>query len=272
VARWPEAIWQPGAPCSGTLNPRTVTLHHQAGNGNPYNVYISRRVSAHFWIPKTGQPYQHVDTNVQAWHGVAHNSVGLGIETEGCGSPPHADPLTEHQLNQFAALMAWAHHTHGIPLRLSESVTEPGLNYHRCAGGPATGCPCDVRKNARAEILRRAGATAPAPPTPPAPTAPSRWEDKNMILQDPKTGGVWVVADRAGAVWTYDGAPFLGGTNNPKMNAGNYPCVGIAAYRDASGDGYQLVLDWGDAGGGKSQDGGDRFRRYRFPRSGAGRV
>lgn len=170
MAKWPGARWESGAPCSGTLHPIAVCLHHQAGNGDPLGVYISRRVSAHFWLPYNGQPIQHVDTSVQAWHGVQHNAYSIGVETEGCGSPPNADPLNENQLNQFAALMKWANATHGIPLVLSEAVTTPGFNYHRCQGGPATGCPCDVRKNARAEILKRTG-SAPVSPTPtPPPT------------------------------------------------------------------------------------------------------
>lgn len=160
MARWSEAIWQPVAQCSGTLAPIAVCLHHQAGTGNPAPIYASRDVSAHFWLPRSGTPYQHVDTNVRAWHGVAHNDYSIGVETEGCGSAPHADPLTEHQLDTFAQLMRWAKQTHGIPLQLSESISQPGLNYHRCQGGPATGCPCDVRVNARSEILRRASGTS----------------------------------------------------------------------------------------------------------------
>jgi N-acetylmuramoyl-L-alanine amidase len=181
MARWPAARWEPGAPCSGTLRPVAVTLHHQAGSGNPLPVYKSRNVSAHFWIPRTGQPVQHVDTSVRAWHGVAHNDYGIGVETEGCGAPPHADPLTEHQLNMFADLMRWANQAHGIPLRLSESVTEPGLNYHRCKGGPATGCPCDVRVNARVEILRRAGGGASTPAPPQEEDLPLNNDDKAWI-------------------------------------------------------------------------------------------
>lgn len=174
MAKWSEAVWQPGSPQGGSLNPIAVCLHHQAGSGNPINVYKSRNVSAHFWLPKAGQPYQHVDTSVRAYHGVNHNGYSIGVETEGCGAAPHAEPLTEHQINTFARLMAWARATHGIPLQLSESISQPGLNYHRCQGGPATGCPCDARKNARAEILRRAGGAAPAPPsTAPAPTPPA---------------------------------------------------------------------------------------------------
>jgi hypothetical protein len=163
--------WYPGAQRQqlprnfgpGRLNPIQVTLHHQAGSGNPYNVYLSRGVSAHFWIAKDGRVIQHVDTNMVAWHGVAHNQYGIGVETEGCGAPPHAEPLTAKQLDAFAKLMQWANRTHGIPLVLSEAVNQKGLSYHRARGGPATGCPCAVRVNQRAEILRRAkGSGGPA--------------------------------------------------------------------------------------------------------------
>lgn len=163
MGRWNQARWQPlGRNFGGPLRPIAVCLHHQAGNGNPYQVYLSRGVSAHFWIPKSGQPVQHLDTSVQAWHGIAHNAYSIGVETEGCGAPPHAEKLTESQLKWFGELMKWANRTHGIPLQLSESVTQKGLNYHRARGGPATGCPCAVRVNQRAEILRRArgGTTA----------------------------------------------------------------------------------------------------------------
>jgi hypothetical protein len=129
-------------------------------------------VSAHFWIPKAGEPVQHVDTGIRAWHGGtdALNGGGIGVETEGCPSDPWAEPLTENQLNLFGELMAWAHATHGIPLVISNDAWTPGLNFHRCEGGYPTGCPCDVRVNARAEILRRAGGAAG--PTPPSPSAP----------------------------------------------------------------------------------------------------
>ena len=102
-------------------------------------------MSADLWLPRAATPVQHVDTSERAWHGMAHNDYSIGVETEGCGAPPHADPLTDHQLNCFAAFMRWANEVHRIPLVLSESVTQPGLNYHRCRGGPATACPCDVR-------------------------------------------------------------------------------------------------------------------------------
>jgi N-acetylmuramoyl-L-alanine amidase len=185
LARWPDATWQ-GLPRNygpGIVGPIGVTLHHQAGSGNPYQVYLSRGVSAHFWIPYQGRPVQHVDTGQQSWHGMSLNRRWIGVETEGCGAPPHAQPLNENQLKWFAELMRWANRVHGIPLQLSGSESTPGLNYHRVA--VATGCPCDVRVRARDEILRRArgGASAPAPPKPqPVPPKPVYRGDDPMVL------------------------------------------------------------------------------------------
>jgi hypothetical protein len=104
-------------------------------------------------------------------------------------------------------------------------------------------------------------------PTPTPPPTPEE-ADNNMVLTDSVSGGVWV-ADASGAVFTYEGAPYLGGANNQKMNAQGFPCVGIAVLPDNKGGGYRLVLDFGKAG---EQGGGDRFRRYNFPRNGSGRV
>lgn len=170
------------------------------------------------------------------------------METEGCGNPPHADPFNEHQLAQFGALMAWAHAVHGIPLVISETATTPGLNYHRCQGGFNTACPCDVRLNARAEILRRAGGGA-APP-------PQIETELQMVLGDKETGGVWV-AYEDGAVHTMDGAPWLGGTNNDTSGTKGHPCIGIYAY----GNGYALVHEFGSGAPGSRNP-----HTYHFPR------
>lgn len=92
-------------------------------------------------------------------------------------------------------------------------------------------------------------------------------KDNNMVIQDPTTGGYWVAYDD-GAIQNFDGAPFLGGANNDKMNAIKFPCVGIAPYKDTKGDGYCLILDFGPP----PRNTGDRFRRYRFPRDGSAKV
>jgi hypothetical protein len=115
------------------------------------------------------------------------------------------------------------------------------------------------------QVLAMAGGSRPAVPSP--------ITGEDMICSDPNSGGVWVVASKEGAVFTYDGAPYIGATNNTQMNAGRNPCVGLDVWKDRKGlPGLVMVLDWGDRGDGRSADGGDRFRRYRFPRDGSGKA
>ena len=237
MARWAGAIWQPVAQCSGSLRPIAVCLHHQAGSGNPASVYASRNVSAHFWLPKAGSPVQHVDTAVRAWHGGGTlNDTSIGVETEGCGSPPHAEPLNDHQLDQFGALMAWAHDVHGVPLVSSETATTPGLNYHRCQGGFNTACPCDARLNQRGEILRRAGGGQSS-------TAPTETRSENMIASTSSGKGYWTVT-RDGAIGAFGDAQYKGGafdldekTPGRQPMAAGTTIVGIAG---CGTDGYWL--------------------------------
>jgi hypothetical protein len=203
--------------------------------GDPAGVYEARSVSAHFWIPYAGDPVQHVDTGVRAWHGGTEGLNGncIGVETEGCASAPNADALNDYQVDLFAELMAWAHDTHGVPLQLSEAATTPGLNYHRCQGGFATACPCQVRVDARAEILRRAagGTVAPAPTQ----------EEGNMIASTPGGKG-YFTATRDGAVYAFGDAQFKGGANTGHLPKGR-KIVGITA---ADKDGYWMLSDGGD--------------------------
>jgi len=117
-----------------------------------------------------------------------------------------------------------------------------------------------------AHLYPRIGELSVPPPTPAPPTPIKIVRKDNMVLEDPTSGGYWVAYD-TGAVNAYDGAPFLGGTNNTKMNPSAFPCVGIASYKDNSGEGYCIVLDFGATG-----NTGERFRRYRFPRNGSARV
>lgn len=237
MARWPAARWNPVSTCGpGGLRPIAVTLHHQVGRGDPAGVYEARRVSAHFWIPYAGDPVQHVDTGVRAWHGgtEALNGNCIGVETEGCATSPHAEPMNDHQLTLFGDLMRWANATHGIPLVLSEMATSPGLNYHRCRGGFATACPCQVRVDARAEILRRAGGGGAPAPTPTT-------KGHGMIDHTPDGKGYFQVL-RDGAVYAHGSAVFKGGANQAGHLRPGGQIVGISA---CANDGYVLMSDDG---------------------------
>lgn len=121
----------------------------------------------------------------------------------------------------------------------------------------ATACP---GKN----LYPRIGELIVPPPTKNNTPISIERED-NMALEDPTTGGVWVVKPD-GAVFAYDGAPALGGTNNDKMNPTKAPCVGITRFHSNVGEGYCLVLQY------PPTQGADEFRRFRFPRDGSAKV
>lgn len=228
MARWSEATWRPvknhgGARPKG--QPSIVVMHHAVMNGSLYNVFNgSRQASTDFWIAKDGRCEQYVDTAMTSWGNGSStaNQRGISVETEGCGPAPHAEPMTEPMINTFARLVAWANRTHGIPLRTTESYDQPGFGYHRMRGGPATACPCDVRKNMRSEILRRAQGQAPATPQPqPEP------EDEEM-LGNLNYGGLTYVfnamAQFVGVTWQgKDGRWNAQGRNGAGYPAGFVP-------------------------------------------------
>ena len=202
------------------------------GNANPYSVAAELCAYAK-WTPSDWAAHPVMLSNAGAW--VAEEAARFGI------------PIVA-----LTAAQAQDGHTAGV-CQHADLGAAGGGHWDCGSGFPMA----DV-------IAMAAGGARPGP-------APSTETDNNMVLTDQATGGIWV-ADATGAVYSYDKAPYLGGTNNTKANAGGYPCVGIGDYTDSKGPGYVLVLDWGDADGdGHSADGGDRYRRYRFSRDGSGR-
>jgi hypothetical protein len=87
----------------------------------------------------------------------------------------------------------------------------------------------------------------------------------DMAATDPVSGGTWFT-DPSGAVYAFDGAPYLGGLNNhPEWQAGagqaEGPALGIAFWRgdgtNANGNGYIIA----------TKDAAGNVHPYRFPRS-----
>ena len=170
MARFDCAVWRPiSNNLGGNLaSQRGLVLHHQAGNGSLYSFFNNpaSQVSAHFWVSKTGVIEQYADTARVTWHGRDLNSNWVGVETEGCGTAPHAEAMTEAMVAAMARLYAEGARRHGWANQLASSNGGRGFGYHRMAVN--TGCPCDVRLNMRGEILRRAfGGAASTPPTTP---------------------------------------------------------------------------------------------------------
>src|SRR5699024_10595918 len=98
------------------------------------------QASSHFGTGKDGELRQWVDTADRAWAQSAGNRDWLSVENEGVGG----DALTDAQIDANARVLAWAHTTYGVPLKLAKSPSDRGLGYHAMGGaawGGHTSCP-----------------------------------------------------------------------------------------------------------------------------------
>lgn len=187
MARFDCATWRPiSANIGGRISPNIgLVLHHAVMNGSCWALFNNpaTQASAHFWVSQAGLIEQYVDSDTVAWHGKSLNGTYCGVETEGCGSSPHADPMTDAMVAALGRLYAEGNRRHGWAYALAESAGQPGFGYHRMPGGVATACPCDVRLARRPDILNAArGGASPLPPEPEP-------EEPEMILIQRGTGG-----------------------------------------------------------------------------------
>lgn len=195
MSRFDCATWRPVGNHGGAMSANLgLLLHHAVADGSLQYMFNnpSSGVSAHFWVGRDGTIEQYVDSEVVAWHAMQMNDTYCGVETEGCATPPHAEPMTEAMVDALARLYAEGHQRHGWPFSTAEVDGQPGFGYHRM--GVATACPCDVRLAMRYEILTRAGelvdgggaVPAPQPPgeqTGAAPPWPGRYLSYPPVMQ-----------------------------------------------------------------------------------------
>jgi hypothetical protein len=187
MARFDCATWRPiGANTGGIIGPNIgLILHHAVMNGSCWALFNNpaTQASAHFWVSQAGVIEQYVDSDVIAWHGKALNGRYCGVETEGCGAPPYADPMSDAMVAALGRLYAEGARRHGWQNRLANRNGDPGFGYHRME--VQTACPCDIRLERRPDILAAAfgGSTAPAPPK------PVEEEPEMIMIQRTATGG-----------------------------------------------------------------------------------
>lgn len=97
-----------------------------------------RQASWHFFVTKTGEVYQHVDTDEIAWTNGSReaNTKFWGIECEGVVG----EALTEPQFQALVQVVRWLWATHQV----GAAVRQETLFEHREMtrfGAPATSCP-----------------------------------------------------------------------------------------------------------------------------------
>lgn len=145
MARFGKADWRPISAnfSHDSIAPRLIVVHIMQGTLAGTDSWFrnpAAEVSAHFGTGQHGALYQWVDTANKAWHCDNGNGVAIGVENEGHSG----DRLTDAQLQRNAQVLAWAHSTHGIPLRRAHSTSDSGLAWHGMGGaywGNHPSCP-----------------------------------------------------------------------------------------------------------------------------------
>ncbi|MEU1494306.1 peptidoglycan recognition family protein [Streptomyces sp. NPDC005776] len=167
MARMPGATWHPvrNFTRGGQDSVRGVVVHIMAGTLEGSQAWFNNpaaEASSHFGTGKAGALRQWVDTADRAWAQSAGNRTWLSAENEGVGG----DALTEQQLDDNAAVLAWAHQVYDVPLRLASGPDDRGLGYHAMGGsewGGHTSCPGPRIVQQLPEIVARAKRLAGVP-------------------------------------------------------------------------------------------------------------
>ncbi|TXS35707.1 peptidoglycan recognition protein family protein [Streptomyces sp. OR43] len=160
MARMPGAVWHAVRNYTedGQDAVRGVVVHIMAGTLEGSQAWFNNptaQASSHFGTGKAGALRQWVDTDDRAWAQAAGNRTWLSVENEGVGG----DALTDAQLDDNAAVLAWAHETYDVPLRLASGPDDRGLGYHAMGGsawGGHTSCPGPRIVQQLPEIVARA--------------------------------------------------------------------------------------------------------------------
>jgi hypothetical protein len=182
-----------------------LVLHIEQGTEAGTNEWFHNPgagVSAHFGNPKSGNLDQWVDTNDKAWAQGAGNATWISLENEGYSG----ESLTDGQISNAAALLAWLNVTESIPMQTADSPAEPGLGYHAMGGmawGNHPNCPGQPIVDQRADIVARAQALVIAP---------------TISGIDPTGGAPGAVVTISGSGFTFTSSVGFGDTSVPQMS------------------------------------------------------
>jgi hypothetical protein len=145
MSRVPFAVWRP-LPENATqshIKPTQVILHVSAGESTSlFPLWQVENLECHFYSPKVNKLEQYMDTFVMADANYLANrradgTGAISVETQGLG----AGTWNAKQQDDIVALMVWAHRTHGIPLQLCKSPSDPGIGWHIMWGSPGAWTP-----------------------------------------------------------------------------------------------------------------------------------
>ena len=166
MAWYPEATryeLQPESDDQPAIRPTQFIFHSIAAPWTAKRTYEywrdSTNLESHFGLGYEGDLGQFIGTETRADANYQANrrADGTGaISLESASNLEHTDPWTAEQIPKLIDVGVWAHKTHGIPLRICRSWTDPGFGYHSLhaewsVGG--TACPGAARIKQFREVV-----------------------------------------------------------------------------------------------------------------------
>lgn len=158
MAWYPGAVrmeLQPESDSQPAIKPTQFIVHSVIAPWSAQRIYEywrdSTSLESHFGLDYGGALGQYVGTETRADANAQANrrADGTGaVSIETASNLQGSDPWTVEQVEQLIELGVWLHRTHGIPLRICRTWTDPGFGYHRLFpewSTSGTSCPGDAR-------------------------------------------------------------------------------------------------------------------------------
>ncbi|PVC73459.1 N-acetylmuramoyl-L-alanine amidase [Streptomyces sp. CS081A] len=128
---------QPESDQQAAIDPTQFIMHSIAAPWDERRIYEywrdSTNLESHFGLDFDGSLGQFIGTETKADANYSANlrADGTGaVSIETASNLEHTDPWTVAQMTELIDLGVWLHKTHGIPLRICRSWTDPGFGYH----------------------------------------------------------------------------------------------------------------------------------------------
>ncbi|MGW9299432.1 peptidoglycan recognition protein family protein [Streptomyces cyaneofuscatus] len=171
---------QPESDSQAAIRPTQLILHSIVANWTARRTFEfwrdSTNLESHFGIGYGARDiaqYIGTETRADANAGANRRADGTGaISVETASNSTATDPWNASQVEELIELGVWAHRTHGIPLRICRSHSDPGFGYHSMFSQwstSGTACPGKARiaqfkSVVFPGIVARATGKTPTPP------------------------------------------------------------------------------------------------------------
>lgn len=151
MPQYKVADWKPIPPqlelekSKGSEHVKTQLILHSAqgtypGSVNWWKTKYNFRIYSTFFVRRTGQVVQFVDSSYYAPANSTANVRAISVETDD-NTKPDTNPWNDKQLDALAALIRWVNETHKIPLRPCPAHDQPGIGFHTMFGNRHSNSP-----------------------------------------------------------------------------------------------------------------------------------